>query len=260
MKGALVFVESMGRGNPLVLLHGWGMHGGLMYDLAKDLSEDFHVFVVDLPGHGRSPPLHLFPLDEVLERLSSVLPCSAHWVGWSLGGLISLAMASKNPEAVLSISLIASSPRFVEGEAWPGVKKDLLDQMAREFSEDYQGTLNRFVGLQAFGQEGSRQLSRRILALLAGAPPPDFDSLQGALKLLKDLDLRADLMNLSQPMLSIYGGHDRLVPATQVIELERLTGASLSSCLIDAAAHLPFMTHRQEVLAALRAFLLPSSS
>jgi pimeloyl-ACP methyl ester carboxylesterase len=53
----LVFVESIGEGDPLVLVHGWGMHGGLMRDLAMDLSENFQVFVVDLPGHGRSKPL-----------------------------------------------------------------------------------------------------------------------------------------------------------------------------------------------------------
>ena len=69
----LVFVESIGEGDPLVLVHGWGMHGGLMRDLAVDLSENFQVFVVDLPGHGRSEPLPGFPLDEVLERLKAAL-------------------------------------------------------------------------------------------------------------------------------------------------------------------------------------------
>jgi len=254
----LVFVESMGKGIPLVLVHGWGMHGGLMRDLAIDLSENFQVFVLDLPGHGRSDSLPSFQLDEVLERLRGSLPERAHWVGWSLGGQVALAAAYKYPEAVQSISMLASSPCFVEGEAWPGVKRDLLDQMGHDFAADYLVTLNRFVGLQTFGQEGSRQLSRRILALMAEAPSPDLDSLLGALNLLRDLDLRAEFSAVSQPLLSIFGGRDRLVPASQSSELQRLR-PSLTISLIDKAAHLPFLTHRHEVVATLRNFLLPLS-
>lgn len=148
---------------------------------------------MDLPGHGRSESLPLFDLVEVLERLAASLPARAHWVGWSLGGLIALAMTSKNSDAVASISMIASSPCFVEGPGWPGVSRDLLDQMGRDFSADYRGTLNRFVGLQTFGQDGARQLSRRILGLMAEAPSPDMESLLSALKLLRDLDLRSEL-------------------------------------------------------------------
>ena len=255
----LVFVESIGEGDPLVLVHGWGMHGGLMRDLAMDLSENFQVFVVDLPGHGRSEPLPGFPLDEVLERLKAALPSSAHWVGWSLGGLISLAMAAESPQVVHSLSMIASSQRFFESAGWPGVKKDLLDQMGREFAADYLATLNRFVGLQTFGQDGARQLSRRILAMMAGASSPDMDSLLGALNLLRDLDLREEFSGLAHPLLSICGGRDRLVPVAQTIELGRLRGALSETLVIDKAAHLPFMTHRHEVVAALREFLLPSS-
>lgn len=254
----LVFVESMGDGEPLVLLHGWGMHGALMHDLARDLSEDFKVFVVDLPGHGRSEPLPLFDLEELLERLRTSLPVHAHWVGWSLGGLVALAMASRSPQAVDSISMIASSPCFVESPGWPGVSGDLLNQMGQDFSVDYQATLNRFVGLQTFGQEGARQLSRRILDLIAEAPSPDIKSLLGALNLLRDLDLRSEFSALSQPLLLISGGRDRLVPAAQQKALLQLR-PTLASCYIDKAAHLPFQTHRLEVVNALREFLIPYS-
>lgn len=252
----LVFVESMGSGEPLVLVHGWGMHGGLMHDLAMDLAGNFQVFVVDLPGHGRSQPLPGFDLVEVLERLKVSLPARAHWVGWSLGGLVSLAMASRNPEAVKSIAMIASSPCFVESPEWPGVSGDLLDQMGRDFSSDYLATLNRFVGLQTFGQEGARQLSRRIYALMAEAPSPDIESLLGALTLLRDLDLRPVLSAISQPLLMISGGRDRLVPEAQLKTILKLR-ASAASCLIDQAAHLPFLTHRLEVVFALQKFLIP---
>ncbi|MBU1777958.1 MAG: alpha/beta fold hydrolase, partial [Gammaproteobacteria bacterium] len=47
-------VESIGSGEPLLLIHGWGMHGGVWTDVAQKLSEDFQVLSVDLPGYGYS--------------------------------------------------------------------------------------------------------------------------------------------------------------------------------------------------------------
>ena len=44
-------VDVYGSGPDLVLLHGWGMHGGLWSDWADELGEWFRVTVVDLPGH-----------------------------------------------------------------------------------------------------------------------------------------------------------------------------------------------------------------
>ena len=47
-------VERRGDGPDLVLLHGWGMHGGVWDELVPRLAARFRVHVPDLPGHGRS--------------------------------------------------------------------------------------------------------------------------------------------------------------------------------------------------------------
>ena len=43
-----------GSGPPLVMLHGWAMHGGIFAPLAARLERHFQLHLVDLPGHGRS--------------------------------------------------------------------------------------------------------------------------------------------------------------------------------------------------------------
>ncbi|NHZ69836.1 MAG: alpha/beta fold hydrolase, partial [Thermotogales bacterium] len=50
----LLHVDVYGAGPDLVLVHGWGMHGGIWSDWAGELSSCFRVWVVDLPGHGNS--------------------------------------------------------------------------------------------------------------------------------------------------------------------------------------------------------------
>jgi pimeloyl-[acyl-carrier protein] methyl ester esterase len=47
-------VEVTGSGEPLLLIHGWGMHGGMWGSAAERLAQDFRVIAVDLPGHGFS--------------------------------------------------------------------------------------------------------------------------------------------------------------------------------------------------------------
>ena len=47
-------VEITGKGPPLVLLHGWAMHGGIFAPLTEALRERRTLHVVDLPGHGHS--------------------------------------------------------------------------------------------------------------------------------------------------------------------------------------------------------------
>ena len=44
-------------GPPLVLLHGFALHGGFFSPLVPALSKKHRVHVVDLPGHGFSAPL-----------------------------------------------------------------------------------------------------------------------------------------------------------------------------------------------------------
>lgn len=47
-------VEIQGSGEPLILLHGWGWHGGVWQAAAEQLSQYNQVLSIDLPGYGYS--------------------------------------------------------------------------------------------------------------------------------------------------------------------------------------------------------------
>ena len=84
-------ISTYGQGPDLVLLHGWAMHSGIWGRLVDVLASGFRVNLVDLPGHGvnRHVPLS-GDLNEVAELILSAVP-PAIWIGWSLGGLVTLA-------------------------------------------------------------------------------------------------------------------------------------------------------------------------
>ena len=66
---AALHVESAGAGAPLVLLHGWALHGGIFAPLVAALARRHRVHVVDLPGHGHSPPVAPYALETIVAAL-----------------------------------------------------------------------------------------------------------------------------------------------------------------------------------------------
>ena len=101
------------------MLHGWAMHSGIWGGLVDLLAEQFRVHLVDLPGHGvnRHTPLSR-NLNDVADLILSELP-PAVWVGWSLGGLVTLAAALRQPGKVKKAMLVAATPCFSRSASRP---------------------------------------------------------------------------------------------------------------------------------------------
>jgi pimeloyl-[acyl-carrier protein] methyl ester esterase len=206
-------VEVTGRGPDLVLLHGWAMHGGIFAPLAQRLASRFTLHRVDLPGHGgsRGDPGPL-QAGECARRIARQVP-PALWLGWSLGGLVALAAAEVAPQAVRGLILLATSPRFVEADDWPhGVSAEVFRQFGRDLHDDYRGTLERFLALEAMGSDHLRQELRFLRGHLFERGEPDAQVLEQGLAMLAGDDHRARLGGLPVPSLWIAGQRDRLVP------------------------------------------------
>lgn len=253
-------VERRGQGPALVLLHGWAMHAGMFALLAERLSPQLTLYLVDLPGHGHSRdsalPLALAPVvDALIERLPR-----AHWLGWSLGGLFALEAAARRPDAVASLSMLCASPRFVRGEDWRhGMSAGIFRDFATGLREDWHGTLDRFIALEAFGSSDARGEMRllRDAALARGEPAAGV--LADGLQLLETADLRPLLPALRCPSLWLAGRRDRLVdPRAMRLAAERAPEASFVQ--FDHAGHAPFLTHADEVAAQLLAFVAASDA
>ncbi len=249
-----LYTRTLGQGTDLVLVHGWGMHGAVWGDFAERLASQFRVTLVDLPGHGRSPALTPFSLQPVTRAVLEAVPRRAHWLGWSLGALIALNVAHCHPDRVNRLILLAGSPRFLADTDWPGLEPGLLERFADDFASDYAASLRRFLLLQNMGQDQARVFHKQLAARLLDCPRPDPGALAGGLGLLKETDLRAVLAGLSQPVLQILGGRDRLTPRELGPAMRRL-GGRCEVHLLDSAGHLPFLTHQDETLSLIRRFL-----
>ena len=254
MSGAPVHCETRGRGPDLVLLHGWGLHGGIWETTAARLAERFRVSVVDLPGHGRSPLCEPVTLAAFVESVAAAVPARAAWIGWSLGGLVALWAAARDL-GLARLALVAGTPRFVAGPGWPwGIPPAVLAGFARELEKDYRATLQRFLALQPRGPDQGREELRHLRALVFARGEPAIGALRGGLELLAKSDLRDELGQVGCPTVLIQGRRDTLVP----VGAAEATAAALPDGrveVIDGAGHAPFISHPARFVSALEAFL-----
>ena len=83
------------------------------------------MYLVDLPGFGQSPSLSEYSLKSFSDAILQVVPKSANWCGWSLGGLIATYAAINYPNRVNRLFQVACSVKFVRDESWLGVEKHI---------------------------------------------------------------------------------------------------------------------------------------
>jgi pimeloyl-[acyl-carrier protein] methyl ester esterase len=248
-------VEVVGQGEPLVMLHGWGMHGGIWKDTAAKLAQHYEVHCVDLPGHGASAAIAAFGLDSVVELLAAQFDQPITVCGWSLGGQVALHWAMHEPEKLERLVLVTSTPSFVERVDWPfGIPQNTLLQFAADLEKNHTATLRRFLGLQVRGSEGERELLASLRESLFSRGEPDIDALRGGLEILRDSDLRSVLPKIMQPTLVVTGGRDKLSPP----EASHFMAQALPNARaveIEGSAHTPFMSHRKEFVGHVMDFL-----
>lgn len=256
-----------GDGPPLVLLHGWAMHGGVFAALVERLRDRHTLYVIDLPGHGlsrdRATPLEFDAVCDVIHAQTPAAP----WLGWSLGGMFALHAAVRNPARVPALISLCSTPCFVRTTDWRyGVSAEIFRDFAKGLSDDYRATLDRFVALEAFGSDHVREDMRDLRAELFARGEPAARALLDGLRILETADQRPLLSQLRVPSLWVAGRRDRLIDPHAMREaaatIERVGHASATFAQIEHAGHAPFLTHVDDVIAHVSAFLsgVPTSS
>lgn len=108
-------IEISGNGEEnLVLLHGFLENNATWEKMQPSLSDEFKIFAVEFPGHGKSAEqAGDYDFEVLVEQLAELLAAKNldkfHLLGHSLGGYIALAFAKKFPEKLKSLCLFFSS-------------------------------------------------------------------------------------------------------------------------------------------------------
>jgi pimeloyl-[acyl-carrier protein] methyl ester esterase len=250
-----VFVEVVGHGPSLTLLHGWGLNGAVWNSVRDALKKRFTLHIVDLPGHGHSKSAAIMSLSAMVDTVAGAMPRHSYLLGWSLGGQIALELARCHSARVDKLLLVATTPCFLQREDWsPAVLPSVLDDFCAQLSSDAPATIKRFLALQVLRQPNRGDAMMKLQQALAARGSVDADALATGLEILRNTDLRGRLAEIKQPTLVLQGDNDALTPEP--------AGRWLADHLPDAryvkitdAAHAPFLSHHDTFLCELTEFL-----
>jgi 3-oxoadipate enol-lactonase len=122
--GSTLSYVDVGRGIPVILIHGLFLDHTAFEQQIKAFEGQARIIAIDIHGHGESSVLNQpISLDEMAEDYFDLVGQlgiqQAIWGGVSLGGMTSLRIAIKHPEAVLGLLLLNTNAASGAGKKVP---------------------------------------------------------------------------------------------------------------------------------------------
>lgn len=240
-----IYSEVKGNGPDVVILHGWGMHGGLWGSFKDLLVKHFRIHTLDLPGFGFSKDIKseftLEVFSQVVEDYIKKVEGPVTLIGWSLGGLITLNILKRKNIDVDKVVLIATTPCFTKKLDWTNaLEQNVFDGFAKDLQNDYKKTLKRFLSLQTRGSGLAREDLRELNKKLNERGAPELEALKSGLNILSNADLRNAHKN-EIPAMIVLGEKDTLVPVAVKSEFENMF-SNLETLILDKTGHAPFIS------------------
>lgn len=194
-----------GKGQPLLILHGWGSSSDSWEKVGKKLSKEYKVVIPDLPGFGKSSlPQKAFSLkdysDFVLKFTNKLKISTFYLLGHSFGGRIAIKFAILHPEKIKK--LILCNPAGIKPK--PGIKTRILFFISQIGNAVFsQRCLERF-------RDGARNFYYFFLK------NKDYVKANGIMKeTMKEIikeDLLPKLSQILAETLIIWGEKDKILP------------------------------------------------
>jgi pimeloyl-[acyl-carrier protein] methyl ester esterase len=234
-----------------VFVHGWAMNSAVWEACFDRLPEWIEVVQVDLPGHGTMAEVKADSLNDYVQALAAVVTRPAIWVGWSMGGLAVLRLASVYPVRVAGLFMVASNPCFVRQPDWPcAVEAGTFQLFADALADNVDATIKRFLALQVKGSGEAMSTVRELQQSLRQRGQASPEALMFGLEILATTDLRSELPYLNCPITWLLGGRDALVPVSLAGVLKILQ-PKIETIIEKEAAHAPFISHPENFVGAL---------
>lgn len=232
--GLPLHYTTVGQGETVVFLHGWGGEIASFAPVFPRLAERFRVVALDLPGHGRTPvppsPWGAFEHANFLAsflRQAQLAPCTL--VGHSHGGRVSIALAAREPDLVSKLVLVDSAgivprrgPRYyLRVYSVKSARKILSLPGLRSLRDPLLDRLYRVIGSSDYN---------------AAANP----IMRATLVKVVNQDLRHLLPRIKAPTLLIWGNQDKDTPLADGQLMERLI-PDAGLVIFEGAGHFAYL-------------------
>lgn len=260
----LRYVET-GRGQALVLLHTLRTQLDMFQQIIPSLARQFHVYALDLPGHGYSDiPEASYSADFFVRTIATALDRlklrDVIVAGESIGGTIGLLLAARHHAAVRAV--IAINPYdYARGR---GLRRSSLLANAIFGVNNVPvvgATVSRLRSFPIIARVlagGLHRLPRMPKSLaremnLVGNRPGHREAFSALVRNWASWDLaRAEYRHIDRPTLLVYGDHDWSHPDERRATADAIPGATVHE--IENAGHFLSLDAPDELVRAILAW------
>ena len=251
-KGIPVYYEDEGKGHPVILLHGFLENVTMWTAIKSCLLANNRVICIDLLGHGQTGCLgYIHTMEAMADAVIAVLDYlklkSYDIIGHSMGGYVSLALAEKNPDAVLRLCLMNSTYHADDYDM------KVLRKRANKMVQTNYESMIRMSVTNLFSVESRSENSEAIDRVIAQALKTP---LQGYIAGQEGMLLRADKFNflkhLKAKKLIVIGKKDLVVKREQI---KRDTRSTDIRCEELAFGHMSYIENIEELSYLINRFI-----
>ena len=228
-------------GQPIVLIHGFGLDRSIWRDMASRYLANHRVILPDVRGHGESEaPKGIYSMTSLAKDIDHLLAflgvSKAIVCGHSMGGYIALAFAENSPERLAGLGLITTRAKPDSEEARAG-RYEMVEKVKEE------GSIALAQSLAPKLSEDESIVSS-LKDMIAQTPA---DGIIGALKGMAERPDRRDLLpKIKVPALVVAGEADQII---DLHDAEQMASALPRGEFlpIKDAGHMPMLETRSEL-------------
>lgn len=250
-KNTKISYSETGKGNAVVLLHGFLENQTMWQDLVPELSKKHRIITIDLLGHGETECLgYVHSMEENADVVQAVLSKlrirKAVFIGHSMGGYVALAFAELYPEKIRGLVLLNSTSKADSEE-----RRANRNRAIKAVKKDYT-TFIRLSIANLFSPDNRERLIDEIEKVKIEALKTQ---LQGVVASLEGMKIRKDrevLLHLTPyPKMLILGQKDPVLIHETALEQIENTAVKLIT-LPDG--HMSHIENREELVKVLLDF------
>ena len=254
-RGKKIYYADKGRGQVIVLIHGYLETSEIWGSFAEALAGSYRVLTPDLPGHGNSDIFnHTHTMEfmaDVTEALLSATGTERAFVaGHSMGGYVTLAFLEKFPHKLLGYCLFHSHPFADTPEVLKRRENDIRMVEAGKKFMLYPDAVRRMyadINLEKFHDAYER--SKRIASGIRD---------EGITAVLRGMMTRPSRVHLMEegkvPCLWILGAKDNYMQCESMKKRVKLP-QNAELVILENSGHMGFIEEEERSLEVLRKFL-----
>ncbi|MDX1463699.1 MAG: alpha/beta hydrolase [Marinirhabdus sp.] len=216
-----------GTGPTLLFIHGFLESSTMWQSIIPHFKTSHQVITLDLPGHGESECMgQTHSMEDFAAVMIGLLDHlqieTATFIGHSMGGYATLAVAEKHPERIRNLVLLNSSPVADSPE------RQLNRERALQLIPNAKDAFISMAITNLFSSENQEKLEHEIH--LAKEEAKGYP-LEGILAAIRGMKVRKDrsssLKSFKNPKFMICGAEDPILPLTECKTVANTTDTEL---------------------------------